>query len=150
MFSPHPLYTVNPNPRIYTDIGTIVRVNAGAGYVHCTSINAPRQSKRLSWILNDPAAAGQVVCGVVVVVATETWRADRPTDYKSRLTVKHKKKVDACLQIKRLTGDHAAVVCRWGYVQLGFRRHLDLDFQAKGCVDLDIHGGLPENQSMIW
>lgn len=73
MFSPCPLNTANWNTRIYTDIGTIVCVNAGAGYVHCTSADAPRQSKRLSGILNDPAAAGKVVCSVAVAVATETW-----------------------------------------------------------------------------
>lgn len=53
-------------------IGTIVCVDAGAGYVHCTSIHTPGQSKRLSRVLDDPAAGGEVVCGVIVAVATKT------------------------------------------------------------------------------
>lgn len=34
-------------------------------------------------------------------------------------------------------------------VQLDFWGHLDLEVHPEGRVDLDVHGGLPENQSVI-
>lgn len=49
-----------------------------------------------------------------------------------------------------LTWDHASVVCEWRDVQLDFGRHLDFDLHAKRCVEVDVHGGLPENQNIVW
>lgn len=56
-------------------IGTIVCVDAGVA-VRYTTDHTPGESKRLSWVLDDPAAGGEVVCGVIVAVATQTWKTD--------------------------------------------------------------------------
>lgn len=54
------------------------------------------------------------------------------------------------LSCKTKTWDGRHVVCGWSYVELDFRGHLNLDFQTKGRVDLDVRWGLPVNQSMFW
>lgn len=54
------------------------------------------------------------------------------------------------LSCRTRTWDGRRVVWRWSYVELDFRKHLNLDFQTEGCVYLDVHWGLPVNQSVFW
>lgn len=56
--------------------GTIVCVDAVGRYVHGASVQRPGQSERLSRVLDDPAARGEVVPGVIVAVPTKTWEAE--------------------------------------------------------------------------
>lgn len=53
---------------------TVVCVDAGGGYIRCTNTHTPWLSKRLSWILNDPTAGGEIVCGVIIAGAAKTFK----------------------------------------------------------------------------
>lgn len=59
-----------------SSVCTAVGAAADGGYVRDTSAHAPGQSERLWWILDYPGACGEVVCGVVVAVAAQTWQMD--------------------------------------------------------------------------
>lgn len=51
---------------------TVVRADAGLRYVRFARAQGPGQGERLSRVLDDPAAGGEVVPGVIVAVAAET------------------------------------------------------------------------------
>lgn len=55
---------------------TGVRVGTGVQYVHRASAQRPGQSERLSRVLHDPAARGEVIPGVAVAVPTKTWEEE--------------------------------------------------------------------------